>query len=184
MGVMRAVLAFTFLAFCPQLAFPCSVSSIPPAAELVRLAEVIVRARAQAVSPEPGRNSPGSLGASPSQIEFRVISVLKGTFRPEQITFNGRLVLRDEPNQGPVPYAAVRHSGDSSCFAVDYRQGAEYLLFLKRASHRAYAQPDQLTPYWAPLTPSNEQVFGSGDPWEKWVQEQLQDGRVRKKPGV
>jgi hypothetical protein len=169
LGAIRAILALTFLTFCPSFAFPCSVSGSPPAAELVRLAEVIVRARAEAVSREPGRNSPGSLAASPSQIEFRILAVLKGTFPSERITFNGRFVLRDEPNQGLVPYAAVRHSGDSSCFAVDHRQRAEYLLFLKRASHPAYAQPDRLTPYWAPLTPSNEQVFGAGDPWEQWV---------------
>jgi hypothetical protein len=165
-----AVTVALFIAAVPS-ALACSVRSIPIPVELVRLADVIVRARAERLAPEPGR--PGSLAASPTQVEFRIVALLKGTLPADRITFNGSFTGRDEPNRDSVPYVHVRPSGSGECFAVGYRRGAEYLLFLKRASHRAYAQPDQLTPYWAPLAPSNEQVFGAGDRWEAWVRAQL-----------
>jgi hypothetical protein len=70
---------------------------------------------------------------------------------------------------GTCGLAAVR-----GCFALEYRRGAEYLLFLRRGDHSSYAQSEQLTPYWAPLGPTNEQLFGGGsDPWLLWVRGQL-----------
>jgi hypothetical protein len=152
-------------------ASPCSVPSIPTAAELVRDAEIIVRARAERVAADSGR--PGPLAGSPTQIEFRVLSVLKGRLVESQLTFNGRFVAGDERNRGKVPYSFARSSADASCFALEYRPGGEYLLFLRRAADVAYAQPEQLTPYWAPLAPTNEQVFGSSDSWELWTRDQL-----------
>jgi hypothetical protein len=154
----------------------CSVSasSIPSTPfELVGQADVIVRARAEGLSSQPGRE--GSAPFRTTQVEFRVVAVLKGTLPTNRVTFNGSLTTRDEPNRGAVPYRSVRPSGSGSCFSLEYRQGAEYLLFLKPASHRAYAQPepDQLTPYWAPTAPSNEQLFGPDDAWEAWVRTQL-----------
>jgi hypothetical protein len=44
---------------------------------------------------------------------------------------------------------------------------------LRRAGGAAYAQPNGLTPYWMPLRPTNEQVFGSDDPWVRWVVETI-----------
>ena len=38
-------------------AFPCSTVAPPPPRELVQLADVIVRTRAERVSPEPGRDA-------------------------------------------------------------------------------------------------------------------------------
>jgi hypothetical protein len=52
-----------------------------------------------------------------------------------------------------------RPSGHAECVSVEYRKGAEYLLMLNRAG-KGCAQPDQLTPYWAALAPTDEQVFG------------------------
>jgi hypothetical protein len=171
MNAIPIAITVALFAFAVPSALACSVSSIPTSVELVRLADVIVRARAERLAPEPGR--PGSLGASPTQVEFRIVTLLKGTLPGNRITFNGSLTGRAELNLGSVPYAHVQPSGSGECFALGYLKGAEYLLFLKRSSHRAYAQPDQLTPYWTPLAPSNEQVLGSGDLWEAWVRAQL-----------
>jgi hypothetical protein len=46
---------------------------------------------------------------------------------------------------------------------LGYRRGAEYLLLLTRE------QAGELTPYWSPLAPTNEQVSGPDDPWIQWV---------------
>jgi len=53
-------------------------------------------------------------------------------------------------------------------FAGSYRAGAEYLLFLKKNNH------GELTVYWAPLAPVNEELHSSQDPWLIWVREQAQ----------
>jgi hypothetical protein len=166
--------SLAFLGFITP-ASPCSVTRIPTAAELVRDAQVIVRARAERVASEPGR--PGPLAASPGQVEFRILSVLKGSLGDSHVTFSGTLVARDERNDGDVPYAHARSSADSSCFALHYREGGEYLLFLKRAGDAVYAQPQRLTPYWAPLAPTNEQLFGRDDKWERWTREELRRQR-------
>jgi hypothetical protein len=183
MKLVHGVMAIAQLALVAPPALACSVSTTPTPAELMRQAEVIVRARAEGLSSQPGSNGPGQLGASATQVEFRVVAELKGHLPAGRITFNGSLTARNEPNRGTVPYQSVRPSGDAGCFSVEYRQGAEYLLFLKRASHHAYAQPEKLTPYWAPLAPSNEQVFGPADPWERWVRDRLQETATAK-PGT
>jgi hypothetical protein len=102
-----------------------------------------------------------------------VVSVLKGRLPGKTLTFNGILTGSDERNPGTIPYQTARHSADAGCFAMGYREGGYYLLFLKRGDHPAYAQGQMLTPYWAPLAPSNEQLFGADDPWERWVSERL-----------
>jgi hypothetical protein len=90
------------------------------------------------------------------------------------IEFNGVLEDRDDPNDEPVPYTFVRRGGrHGNCFALGYRLGAQYLLLLKRAEHPAYAQRSELTPYWAPLAATNEQVFGQADRWLRWVEQEL-----------
>ena len=163
-------------------AFPCTVvTGLTTPSDLVQQAEVIVRARAEALFPEPGRQ--GTMAASPTQVEFSITSLLKGSLPTSRLAFNGVLVAGDERNPGAVPYVVARHSADASCFSLAYRQGAEYLLFLKRARHPAYAQGEQLTPYWAPLAPANEQVFGIEDDWERWVREQLRSSPASK-PGA
>ncbi|OLC77802.1 MAG: hypothetical protein AUH72_16990 [Acidobacteria bacterium 13_1_40CM_4_65_8] len=49
---------------------------------------------------------------------------------------------------------------------------------MTRADHQAYAQANQLTPYWSPLRPTNEQLFGVADPWERWVVQQIAAGEA------
>jgi hypothetical protein len=148
--------------------YPCSVERVPSAAELVKDAEAIMVMRAEGLASQKGR--PGSLADSATQMRFRVVEVLKGSIPAATLEFNGSLTEHDDRNDRAVPYDFVRPGGrHGNCFALDYRRGAEYLLLLKRSSQRAYAQPDVLTPYWAPLAPTNEQVFGTADPWIAWV---------------
>jgi hypothetical protein len=150
----------------------CSVSEIATPTELLRRAEVIVRARAERLSDEPGQD--GTLAGSRTQVLFAVLEVLKGPPMGSTIEFNGSLGGRDDPNDHAVPYTFVRPGGRAgNCFALEYRQGSEYLLMLAREPHAAYAQGNRLTPYWGPLAPTNEQVFGPGDPWLTWVKKQL-----------
>jgi len=159
------------LIFCAVPAYPCSVIRIPSPSELVKNADRIVLVQAEGLATEPGSSAPsGPLASSKTQIRFRVIEVLKGATPGATITFNGSLSDHDDRNDRPAPYDFVRPDGrHGNCFALEYRQGAQYLLLLKRSSEDAYAQPDVLTPYWAPLAPTNEQVFGAPDPWLAWV---------------
>lgn len=155
-------------------AWPCSlVRPVPAPADLVRNAEVIVVARAEGLSDVPGRA--GSLAGAKTQVTFSVLRVLKGELPGGELTFNGVLTDRNDSNDRPVPYDFVRRGGRSgNCFALNYRQGAEYLLMLRRGDSDADAQPKTLTPYWSPLAPTNEQVLGANDdPWVAWVTRQL-----------
>jgi hypothetical protein len=147
--------------------YPCSVTRIPSAAELVTEAEAIVLMRAEGLATQKGR--PGPFAGSDTQVRFRVVEILKGTIPAEIIEFNGALTEQDDRNDGPVPYDFIRPGGrHGNCVALEYRRGADYLLLLKRSLNHG-ATPDTLTPYWAALAPTNEQVFGSGDPWLAWV---------------
>src|SRR2546422_7651485 len=95
---------------------PCSVvGPLPSAQELVNRAEVIVRARVEGLSDEPGRG--GTLAGSPSQVRFTVLVVLKGSLRHSVLEFNGHLDDRDDPNDRVVPYDFVRPGGrHGNCF--------------------------------------------------------------------
>jgi hypothetical protein len=86
-----------------------------------------------------------------------------------------RRANRDDRNDRPVPYDFIRPGGrGGNCFALAYRPGAEYLLLLRRGEHSSDAQPTDLTPYWASLSPTNEQLLeGSNDPWVVWVSQEL-----------
>lgn len=151
---------------------PCSVVSIASATELVERAQVIVKARAERLSDAPGEG--GTLGGSPTQVVFTVLEVLKGDLSEREVRFNGHLEPQDDANDKPVPRNFVRPGGRrGNCFALGYRAGGEYLLFLNRARERAYAQRLRLTPYWAPLAATNDQLFGSSDPWLTWVRRAL-----------
>jgi len=154
------------------------VGPLPSAQELVTRAEVIVRARAEGLAQAPGRE--GIMAGSVTQVRFAVLDVLKGSLAARTIEFNGTLTDRDDRNDRAVPYDFIRPAGrGGNCFALTYRAGAEYLL-LRRSAHPSYAQPNDLTPYWTPLGPTNERLFGgSSDPWFSWVVEQL-----REKPGA
>jgi len=101
-------------------------------------------------------------------VRFTVLRVLKGTLSASTIEFNGSLENSDDWNDRNPPYTFVRPGGrHGNCFALGYRTGAEYLLFLKGLT---------LTPYWSPLAPTNEQVSGPSDGWLTWVAAQIQRG--------
>ena len=98
-------------------------------------------------------------------VRFRTTEVLRGPLTQTELTDEGYFVDEDGFNTLSVPYQLVRRAG-GSCIATSYRRGAEYLFLLKRWG-------DRLTPYWALLGPTNEQIRGDDDPWLQWVLEQL-----------
>jgi len=173
--ILASILGLTFA--LPSLA--CSTTEpLPPPNELVKSAEVIVRVRVRGIGPKPGVSDvavvPPFAARYVTQVDAAVLEVLKGAFPAQTITFDGYEEERDDPNDRPVPYNFVRPGGRAGmCFALGYRQGAEYLLLLKRTSAPS-AQGDLLTPYWSPVAPTNEQLFGPQDPWLRWVREELE----------
>jgi hypothetical protein len=171
--MIRPLLVFAMVGLAPP-AWPCSVAGPLPSAErLLGDAEVIARVRAEGLSSTPGR--PGVMAESPTQVRFAILELLKGRLSFSTIEFNGSLTDRDDRNDRPVPYDFIRPGGrGGNCFALTYRAGAEYLLLLRRGEHPAYAQPNELTPYWALLSPTNEQLFdGASDVWLVWVTQEL-----------
>ena len=100
-------------------------------------------------------------------VRFEVIERLRGDDSGSRISVPGRLVENDDYNHGSVPYTNVRPAGNrGSCFAEEYRSGAQYLLLLRDG-----------TPYWRALAPVNEQVRGRRDPWVAWVRRHLGPAR-------
>ena len=104
------------------------------------------------------------------KINFILLSVIKSTAPKQPLQFAGVLVQKDDRNDQVAPYDFVRPAGRrGACFATEYRTGAEYLMLIKGG-----------TPYWAYLSPTNEQVFGPSDAWLKWVKQQAaQSSEVR-----
>lgn len=140
-----------------QALWACSAQVIPVDA-MVEGSDVIVRARVVSSTPDQG-NDWGS-------IQLEVLDVLKGDWKGGPLVVEGE--IRDyppRPSPHPVPYDMLdcsRAAGCGGCFAYDYKEGAEYLLFLKEGN-----------PYWAPLSPTNEEVSGLDDPWVLWVKNVL-----------
>jgi len=164
------------------LALPINISAcraIPlTPAQLSMDADVIVRATAVSYNKAPEENR--TTGMPDSTVEFRVDEVLKGENVGNTLVMNGYLNDKDDFNDRAVPYDFVRPGGRAgSCFANSYKKGAMFLLFLKRKEQK-------LTPYWAALTPTNEQLRSSDDPWLRWVKDFLQshgEGRKDKPTG-
>jgi hypothetical protein len=104
------------------------------------------------------------------KVRFTLLGVIKGLAPKGQLQFSGVLVQTDDRNDQTAPYDFVRPAGrHGMCFATEYRAGAEYLMLIKRG-----------TPYWARLSPTNEQVFGPSDAWLRWVKQQAtQSSKVR-----
>jgi hypothetical protein len=128
-------------------------------------ADVIVRARATRLI-ETERRAAG-LGHRNTAVEFEPLEVLRGDSALEPLQIAGGIVQNDDFNGTAVPYRIVRMAGQrGDCFATEYRVGAEYLLILRRVN-------GDLTPYWAPLAPLNEQIRGRDDPWVRWVQAEM-----------
>lgn len=164
---MRKTLAFALFltSFILAAARPITACIGPPPLEpsaLITRAEVIVRATAlyrEELEPSFSSSMP---------IRFKVEEVLKGEALPATLAIGGALMEVDDFNDHPAPYKIVRPGGRrGGCIAATYKKGAEYLLFLKK-------EMGQLTPYWASLSPTNEQLRGPQDAWLTWVRAYLQ----------
>jgi len=158
--IFATCLMGTFVSIPTSLA--CSPRKIDTPQELVHSADAIyhVRAGDQALDPPSSSRMPQPWPNA--RVTFRVLSVLKGA-RRSMIQLPANLVPKPDPNDRPVPYDFVRPGGRrGNCYAVTFRRGQDYLLFLKSG-----------TPYWSPLAPTTEQVIGTNDPWLIWVRQEL-----------
>lgn len=134
--------------------------------ELFGNADVIVRATAVKYDRDSGNTSMRS-SEPDSTIEFKVEEILRGKDVPDIVVLNGYLTNQDDYNEVPVPYTFVRPGGRmGNCFAFQYKQGAQFLLFLKKVDNK-------YTSNISALGPSNEQLRSKDDPWLRWVQDQL-----------
>jgi hypothetical protein len=137
--------------------------------ELFDNADVIVRATAVKYAKPPNNTNFMTTGEPDSTIQFKVEESLRGKDLPDTIALNGYLSDRDDYNEMPVPYTFVRPNGRSgSCFANTYKQGAQFLLFLKK-NNKGY------TSNISALGPTNEQLRSENDPWLLWVKDHLKD---------
>lgn len=158
--VRLVLLSLIFLSSVP--AWPCSVVGGPtPPEALVARADVIVRVSATGYGGAAVPSDPSI--ATPQVVAFNVLELIKGDPGSKVVTANGILVSDPDPNDRRVPYDFVRPQGRrGNCFALQYREGTQYLLLLKRRG-------DLLTPYWSALAPTNEELTGVKDPWLLWV---------------
>jgi hypothetical protein len=155
--VPATAVAYVLIGTTPQIARACSVDRVRTPQEIVMLADAIYRVRAPVLvgsAPTPR--------TEPSVIRFVVMETLKGA-PLDRLPVSGVLGSADDPNDYPVPYAFVRPAGRrGTCFAQEYGATRDFLLFMRAG-----------TPYWSPLAPTNEQVFGPSDPWVEWVRTAL-----------
>ena len=166
MTLLRAVIFSAFLVsenfVSPSSSLACSPRKVSTPQELVSGADGIYHVRASNEIPGPPSSSRMPRPQPNAQVTFRVLSILKGT-RRTMLLLPANFVSETDPNDQPVPYDFVRPGGRwGNCYAVTFKQGQEYLLFLKGG-----------TPYWSPLAPTTEQVIGTTDPWLIWVRREL-----------
>lgn len=131
---------------------------------LLAAADAIVLARAVGHLPgEPVEKERGY-----DWIRFEVLEVLRGQGALEQLFIRGALVEETDLNPGEVPYRMVRPAGQrGACYAREYQRGGEFVLLLRKE------RDGRLSPYWSPLSPTNEQIRGTDDPWLLWVRANL-----------
>jgi hypothetical protein len=166
-----AILSFVMLLLAHVSVQACRTKPTPPA-ELVQQADVIVRATADSYDKAP-ESDLWTTGLPESTVKFKVIEKLKGELT-EPLLIYGYLTDKDDYNELPVPYTFIRRGGrHGSCIASSYKEGADFLLFLKK-------RDGKLTPYWRGLAPVNEQLRTSDDEWLRWVKEQLQSTPKKK----
>ena len=136
-----------------------AVSSV----EMVKNADVIVRAIAEKYDVGPRNRNDVTTGVPDSRVHFHVLEVIRSDARTD-LTLPGYLSDGDDFNDHPSPYKFVRPGGRAgSCFANTYRSGAQFLLLLKKK------QDGELTVNWYALGPVNEQLHSTNDPWLLWV---------------
>src|SRR5262245_2486923 len=154
---MRRILStITFaavMAAAPSWACSPPVIRIPK--DIVTSAQVIVRARALSED-NTSAEITSEVSSASRHVLFSIVSVLKRTINEQVIRIPGYLEERDDwnanldsmPNRMSRPGFIV-----GSCYALNYRQGADYLLLLGPTP-----QTGSLTPYWASLAATNEQL--------------------------
>jgi hypothetical protein len=143
---------------------------------MIRSADAIVVAVAQraATATELSHAAGADGGAARDGVVFILAQVVRGKSVSDTLVVEGALTERDDFNTYGAPYPAVRPSGErGSCFAEEYRRGAEFLLVLHRDGE------GRLTPYWWPLLPSNEQLHTPRDLWLAWVRSQIDEEKGR-----
>jgi len=138
-----------------QVVFACERGPVFPA-DMVREADVIVRAQAM------GYAAPPSAANWDPPLKFRVVEVIRGRDVPQELQLPGYPSDRDDFNGGPVPYTAVPKA-KASCYSRFYRTGAEFLLVMKK-----------YTVEWYAAGPVNEQLHSADDPWLAWVRKAAQ----------
>jgi hypothetical protein len=145
----------------------CSRGGAFTFSELFDNADVIIRATAVQYAKPPDNPNMKTSGEPDSTVQFKVEEILRGKDLPDRIVLNGYLSDKDDYNDMAVPYTFVRPNGRrGSCFANTYRQGGQFLLFLKK-SDKTY------TPNISALGPTNEQLRSENDPWLEWVKNHL-----------
>ena len=163
--VFRLAILSGLISFQFSTSMACSRSYPFRLSELFS-ADLIVRATAvrYVVSPDPNTRT---TGVPESTVEFRTEEKIWGGDAPVTIVLNGYLTDRDDFNDVPLPYRFVRPGGRAgSCIANSYKEGAQFLLFLKRRG-------SSYTADISALGPTNEQLHGPEDPWLKWVKAYL-----------
>jgi len=150
-------------------AHPCDVvivgrhpHRVDVARDTVKHADVIVHATALEYAVPPNTRRTGS-------IRFGVTEVIRG--KPlRELILEGELVDRVDFNQSPPPYQGARPNAGGSCWAWQYKTGAQYLLILEKE------RTGGLTLERYPLAPVNEQLHSEDDPWLLWVRTQAKAG--------
>jgi Alpha/beta hydrolase family len=162
MRMIAALVTSVLAPFGSHAALACG-GQFGNAVSWVRDAEVIVRARAVGDVPVPQ-----DVEGISTQVRFEVIETLKGAPPEYPLAFIGRLTGEDDSNDSDGATKWVRRTGRAgSCFARSYKRGAEFLLLLRGGNDGT------VTPYWASLGATNEQLFGIDDKWLAWVRQQL-----------
>jgi hypothetical protein len=159
-----------------SIAAPEACQRVSPvsAFEVVDSAHAIVRAIAfeYSLAPEgPSRTT----GEPESRVKFEIKEILRGPSDLRVLELNGYLSDKDDFNDHRPPYTFVRPGGRAgSCYANTYKQGAQFLLFLKKGAVG-------YTVNWNALAPVNEQLHSEDDPWLFWVRGYLagKHGKLR-----
>jgi hypothetical protein len=152
------LLLLFLLTLLAPVADACTRLRTVPPEELVTTADAIYHVKAMQYVPGKSKSQDLVRPWASTIVRFSVVESLKGP-KATVLSVHGELVAKDDPNDQTPPYTFVRPGGRrGNCYADTYRRGADYLLFIKGGK-----------PYWSPLAPTTEQLFGANDPWLQWV---------------
>jgi hypothetical protein len=155
--LFAAFVSVTVAYSCDTVTIGRHPHKVDVAKAIVKRADLIVRATAIGYAMRPQTTQ--MIGS----IRFEVTEVIKGR-RIAELVLKGELVDFDDFNETPQPYQSARPNADrGSCWAWQYKTGAQYLLILEKDRTRG------LTAEWYPRAPVNEQLHSDEDPWLLWV---------------